>query len=165
MHLKVVLVGPPCREQVPLQHSEFVPVVLLPGFKLQVSVLGKLLALPLPLAMQHLRMVVPTWLHATLVPVHCWQVTPPVPQLAFVVPALHMDSFDVVVPQQPSQLVAPQALASHRQVVALKVVPVPHALLTHCWLPVGPHNASPVGHSHPQVVGLRTWPLPHSGRH
>ena len=107
--------------------------------------------------MQHLRMM-PTWLHVAL-PVHCVHAPPPVPQLAFVVPALHMLSPEVVVPQQPSQLAVPQALASQRQVVVLKVDPVPHVLSTHRALLSVPHSAVPIGHAHSQAAFSSRPPL------
>jgi hypothetical protein len=99
--------------------------------------------------------------HSTPVPVQLEQIPPPEPQLEVVVPALQMPP-DA---QQPSgQEAAPQALASHRQVVVLKVDPVPQALLTHCSLPVVPHSTVPVGHTHWQLA-LRTRPPEHSAKH
>ena len=117
---------------------------------------------PLLLAWQHPLAPDARVPQVTPVPVQVSQVPPPAPQFAFVAPPLHMAEPELVVPQQPSQLTGPQAMASHRQVVVLNVEFVPHWLLTHCWAPGEPQSTSPVGHSHAQVVALRTLPPVHS---
>jgi hypothetical protein len=101
--------------------------------------------------------VVPHWKLWTVLQVA--QVTPFEPQFAVVVPALQMGSPALLVPQQPSQLVAPQALASQRQVVVLKVDPVPHVLSTHRALLPVPHSAVPIGHAHSQAAFSSRPPL------
>ncbi len=76
------------------------------------------------------------------------QVSPPVPQLTAVVPALQIPVGPVAsASQQPLQLAAPQVFL-HWQL--LKNCPSGQVVLTHS----PPHAVSPAGHSHAQVAGL-----------